>query len=434
MAENFTTFKRKAKDIDVEWVEYKNKPYLRLDMGGTTVHVAKRKKISQLLGLIGMDGKKREWYQKLKQNPVRAKKILKRQIDIDKILKVSCSKHEGEWWAYAIGSKHHTVVPFKKIRKILERKFDEYPIHSKKRGNSIVWEITVDTEPFPEEEVTKEEKVEKPKPKISEEKRSYYDILGLKRGASKAEIKKAYRKKAKEHHPDKNRDNIEEARMKFMRLSEAYEILADEEKRERYDRYGRQSIKQEFTDGQFDWSDFSHHDDIKDIFSEVTIDKYYHPSKSVIRVVSGRNTKERSIKVIPVIILSDTELKPVDYYIVKHTDEWRKRLVEYLDEAEEKLVDSRERIKESIGTDISLRETTTFLEKKIESKLRVSEEKTERAIGDVVDKLGEHWCDDEKLMAIAKAVEDVCRENEYLTDYAETQLRTIAHDVIVRDG
>jgi len=96
----------------------------------------------------------------------------------------------------------------------------------------------------------------------------YYDILGLDKDASKDEIKKAYRKKAKKYHPDKNPDNTEEAREKFKKISEAYEVLADDEKRRRYDRYGKQGVKQEFSGGDFDWSDFSHREEVEDIFSE----------------------------------------------------------------------------------------------------------------------------------------------------------------------
>ncbi|MFP3871421.1 MAG: molecular chaperone DnaJ [Candidatus Natronoplasma sp.] len=97
----------------------------------------------------------------------------------------------------------------------------------------------------------------------------YYDILGVDRDASKEEIKKAYRKKAKKYHPDKNPDNTEEAREKFKKISEAYEVLADDEKRKRYDRYGKRGVKQDFGEGGFQWSDFSHRDDVEDIFSEV---------------------------------------------------------------------------------------------------------------------------------------------------------------------
>ncbi len=97
----------------------------------------------------------------------------------------------------------------------------------------------------------------------------YYDILGVDRDASQDEIKKAYRKKAKKYHPDKNPENADEAREKFKKISEAYEVLADEEKRKRYDRYGKQGVKQEFSGGDFDWSDFSHRGDVEDLFSDL---------------------------------------------------------------------------------------------------------------------------------------------------------------------
>ena len=68
-------------------------------------------------------------------------------------------------------------------------------------------------------------------------KRDYYEVLGVARTATAEEIKKAYRKKAIEYHPDRNPDN-KEAEEKFKEAAEAYEILSDASKRERYDRFG----------------------------------------------------------------------------------------------------------------------------------------------------------------------------------------------------
>ena len=65
-------------------------------------------------------------------------------------------------------------------------------------------------------------------------KRDYYEVLGLQRGASKDEIKKAYRKLALKYHPDKNPGNAE-AEAKFKEASEAADVLLNEEKRSRYD-------------------------------------------------------------------------------------------------------------------------------------------------------------------------------------------------------
>ncbi len=98
--------------------------------------------------------------------------------------------------------------------------------------------------------------------------KDYYDILGVDKDASEDEIKKAYRKKAKKYHPDKNPDNPDEAREKFKEISEAYEVLADDKKRKRYDQYGKAGVEKDFGSGGFQWSDFSHRDDVEDIFSE----------------------------------------------------------------------------------------------------------------------------------------------------------------------
>ncbi|MFA6308728.1 MAG: molecular chaperone DnaJ [Clostridia bacterium] len=69
------------------------------------------------------------------------------------------------------------------------------------------------------------------------EKRDYYEVLGLNKGAVDADIKKAYRKLAKKHHPDMNSgDKISES--KFKEISEAYEVLSDPEKKSRYDQFG----------------------------------------------------------------------------------------------------------------------------------------------------------------------------------------------------
>lgn len=71
----------------------------------------------------------------------------------------------------------------------------------------------------------------------------YYEILGIKRSALDHEIKKAYRKLALQWHPDKNPHNKSEAETKFKQISEAYEVLIDNEKRKIYDRYGLDGVK-----------------------------------------------------------------------------------------------------------------------------------------------------------------------------------------------
>ncbi|XP_035475253.1 dnaJ homolog subfamily B member 6b isoform X4 [Scophthalmus maximus] len=70
----------------------------------------------------------------------------------------------------------------------------------------------------------------------------YYQILGVQKNATQEDIKKAYRKSALKWHPDKNPDNKDEAEKKFKELSEAYEVLSDENKRNIYDRYGKEGL------------------------------------------------------------------------------------------------------------------------------------------------------------------------------------------------
>ncbi len=72
-------------------------------------------------------------------------------------------------------------------------------------------------------------------------KRDYYEILGLAKGASKEDIKKAYRKLAMQHHPDRNPDN-KEAEAKFKEASEAAEVLLNDDKRKRYDQFGHAGV------------------------------------------------------------------------------------------------------------------------------------------------------------------------------------------------
>ena len=92
------------------------------------------------------------------------------------------------------------------------------------------------------------------------DKRDYYEILGVAKTATEAEIKSAYRKLAMKYHPDHNQGDASAAE-KFKEISEAYEVLSNKEKRERYDRFGHDGVN--FGPGGFDFGrDFSHAQDI----------------------------------------------------------------------------------------------------------------------------------------------------------------------------
>ena len=69
------------------------------------------------------------------------------------------------------------------------------------------------------------------------EKRDYYEVLGVDRGADDATLKKAYRKLAKKYHPDTNAGNAQAAE-KFKQITEAYSVLSDPEKKKMYDQFG----------------------------------------------------------------------------------------------------------------------------------------------------------------------------------------------------
>ncbi len=74
-------------------------------------------------------------------------------------------------------------------------------------------------------------------------KRDYYEVLGVAKNASPDEIKRAYRRMAIKYHPDKNPDNKQEAEAKFKECAEAYEVLSDTEKRQRYDQFGHDGLR-----------------------------------------------------------------------------------------------------------------------------------------------------------------------------------------------
>ncbi len=99
------------------------------------------------------------------------------------------------------------------------------------------------------------------------EKRDYYEVLGVPKDATADQLKSAYRKLAMKWHPDRNPGNPE-AKEKFQEASEAYEVLSNPEKRQRYDQFGHQGMN--FGPGGFDFGrDFSHSGDFQDIFESL---------------------------------------------------------------------------------------------------------------------------------------------------------------------
>ena len=101
------------------------------------------------------------------------------------------------------------------------------------------------------------------------DKRDYYDALGVKKTAAQDEIKKAYRKLAMKHHPDRNQGD-KESEEKFKEASEAYEVLSDAEKRKTYDQFGHDGLKGAFGRGGFNMNDFyrHHQGDMGDVFEQ----------------------------------------------------------------------------------------------------------------------------------------------------------------------
>ena len=99
--------------------------------------------------------------------------------------------------------------------------------------------------------------------------RDYYEVLGVPKDADQETLKRAYRKLARENHPDVSKDPKDVAEEKFKEISEAYEVLSDPEKRSIYDQYGHEGLSGQFGAGGFNMNDFTHYSDISDLVGDI---------------------------------------------------------------------------------------------------------------------------------------------------------------------
>jgi molecular chaperone DnaJ len=106
-------------------------------------------------------------------------------------------------------------------------------------------------------------------------RRDYYEVLGVTKAATPDEIKSAYRRLARQYHPDVAKEDPKAAEAKFKEISEAYEVLADAEKRREYDQGGYDAVASGFGPGGFQWQNFSHQGDLQDLFDSALLQQLF---------------------------------------------------------------------------------------------------------------------------------------------------------------
>jgi molecular chaperone DnaJ len=99
-------------------------------------------------------------------------------------------------------------------------------------------------------------------------KRDYYEVLGVSKSASADEIKKAYRRLAMKHHPDRNKDDSD-AETRFKEAKEAYEVLSDDDKRSAYERFGHDGVRGAGMGGAGGFSAEGFSDIFGDVFGDI---------------------------------------------------------------------------------------------------------------------------------------------------------------------
>ena len=100
-------------------------------------------------------------------------------------------------------------------------------------------------------------------------KEDFYKTLGVERNASEAELKKAYRRLAMKYHPDRNKDDSQEAEKKFKQVKEAYEVLSDPKKRAAYDQFGHAGVEQGMGGGPGGFGAENFSDIFGDVFGDI---------------------------------------------------------------------------------------------------------------------------------------------------------------------